>query len=474
MTHCTTDLLIKPILLTASEFSNFKACIAALDWGVLLESADTAHIDSRWSIYSAQPIATLQTFTNETQIVQNQHHSVHNQDPFELLSTLRSTLFEDITTEQYLPFTGGAVGYMAYELGYQIEQINNADKLQGLDLPVMAFGFYDWALVYDNQDAQFYLLSHKPKNSDQNVEDLWLDRFDWLKEQCDQRSSTPLFRLRESWSANMDKLVYQAKFKRIQDYILSGDCYQVNLAQRFEAAYQGDEYQAYQALFADNKPPFGAFLRLPSQVILSLSPERFLKLNKGIVESKPIKGTRPRCENKREDEVSRQALADSPKDRAENLMIVDLLRNDIGRVCDAGSVRVPTLFAIESFPAVHHLVSTVLGKLAAHCSTEDLLRACFPGGSITGAPKIRAMEIIAELEPNKRHTYCGSIGYINGSGQMDMNIAIRTLICDNHRIYCWAGGGLVADSIFEQEYQECFDKVSRILPCLSALNRNEV
>ncbi len=160
------------------------------------------------------------------------------------------------------------------------------------------------------------------------------------------------------------------------------------------------------------------------------------------------------------------------KNRAENLMIVDLLRNDIGRVCQAGSVSVPKLFDVESFPAVHHLVSTVLGKLATQYSSEDLLRACFPGGSITGAPKIRAMEIIAELEPNSRQLYCGSIGYINGDGQMDMNITIRTLICHKQKIYCWAGGGLVADSNVDQEYQECFDKVSKILPCLEALNKH--
>ncbi|MFT6985420.1 MAG: para-aminobenzoate synthetase component 1 [Psychromonas sp.] len=471
MTNCTANILIKPISLTHIEFSNLKHQIAGRDWGILLESADTAHIDSRWSIYSAQPIATLQTFNGITKVEQNNHCSEQKNDPFEILHSLRSALFHDTATD-HKPFTGGALGSIAYEQGYQFEKITDAHKPQGLNLPDMAIGFYDWALVYDNQDSQFHLIVHKTKDKVKKITDLWSARLTWLKKQSRIPPASARFKLDSSWSANMDKQLYRKKFNKIQNYILSGDCYQVNLAQRFQAAYQGDEYQAYQALFNDNKPPFGAFLRLPSQVILSLSPERFLKLHNGVVESKPIKGTRPRFKNAIQDKNSRQALIDSEKDRAENLMIVDLLRNDIGRVCEPGSVSVPKLFDLESFPAVHHLVSTVLGKLATNYSTEELLRVCFPGGSITGAPKIRAMEIIAELEPDRRHQYCGSIGYINGDGQMDTNISIRTLVCHKQKIFCWAGGGLVAESVFEQEYQECFDKVSKILPCLEALNNH--
>jgi len=473
MTNCTTNILIKPISLTQIEFSNLKNQLARRDWGILLESADTAHIDSRWSIYSGQPIATLQTFNGKTKVEQNKQCTVENDDPFAILNSLRTALFHDTSPDHSIPFTGGALGCIAYEQGYHCEKISGADKPQGLNLPDLAIGFYDWALIYDNQNSLFHLVQHKTKNSVREIDDLWQARLIWLKKQSRSNSISALFKLDSSWSTNMDRQLYQEKFTTIQNYILSGDCYQVNLAQRFQAAYQGDEYQAYQALFNDNQPPFGAFLRLPSQVILSLSPERFLKLHRGIVESKPIKGTRPRFKNAVQDQHSQQSLVDSEKDRAENLMIVDLLRNDIGRVCEAGSISVPKLFAVESFPAVHHLVSTVLGKLATNCSTEDLLRACFPGGSITGAPKIRAMEIIAELEPHRRHLYCGSIGYINGDGQMDMNIAIRTLLCHEQKIYCWAGGGLVAESVAEQEYQECFDKVSRILPCLEALNNTK-
>ena len=472
MTNCTTNILIKPISLTETEFSNIKNQIARHDWGVLLESADRDHIDSRWSIYSGQPIATLQTHNGKTKVLQNNHYSHQDDDPLKVLESLRTTLFHDCKADNDLPFTGGALGCMGYELGYRFEQVDNSKKPRGLNLPEMAIGLYDWALLYDIQTAKFDLLVHKTKNNGQCIEALWEARFDWLVKQSNNKSATPTFKLNSDWTSNMDKLSYQDKFNTIQNYILSGDCYQVNLAQRFQAAYQGDEYQAYQALLANNRPPFAAFLRLPEQTILSLSPERFLKLYKGIVESKPIKGTRPRFKNSQQDQESRQALLTSKKDRAENLMIVDLLRNDIGRVCLPGSVTVPKLFDIESFPAVHHLVSTVLGKLAPMHSSEDLLRACFPGGSITGAPKIRAMDIIAELEPNNRQLYCGSIGYINGNGDMDMNISIRTLVCHKQQIYCWAGGGLVADSNVDLEYQECFDKVSKILPCLAALNKH--
>ena len=471
MTNCTTNLLIKPISLSHTEFSQLKNSISQSEWGVLLESADSEYIDSRWSIYSAQPIATMQTDNGKTQICEANNYSETKKDPFLILEKLRRKFFQNVESNTELPFTGGVLGHIAYELGYQIEKINNCRKPQGLDLPDLAVGFYDWALLYDNQHAVFYLLIHKIKNSQQDIQALWEARHAWLKRQSKISVKVIDFRLRSDWTSNMSKLDYQERFNKIQNYILSGDCYEINLAQRFQASYQGNEFQAYQQLFEENRPPFAAFLRLPTQVVLSLSPERFLKLHNGTVESKPIKGTRPRFDDLEEDNKSRQSLFNSPKDRSENLMIVDLLRNDIGRVCQLGTVRVPKLFDIESFPAVHHLVSTVVGQLDKRNSCEDVLRACFPGGSITGAPKIRAMDIIAELEPHNRHLYCGSIGYINGNGDMDMNISIRSLVCHQNQIYCWAGGAVVADSKVDEEYQECFDKVSKILPSLATLNK---
>ncbi|WP_022941121.1 aminodeoxychorismate synthase component I [Psychromonas hadalis] len=479
MTNCPNNtninIQIKPISLTQTQFEQIKYNLSQYEWAIFLESADDTHIDSHYSIISAEPIATLQSFAGKNCFKMGARCERTKIDPFIILKEKREALFplHDMqhNKESKLPFLGGILGTLNYELGYQFEEIKNDQQPNGLSLPELSVGFYDWALIFDHKKSLFFLVTHPTIKQLKTSKEQWKSRFNWLMSHVKPHKTAQPFQLTNNWSANMDKQQYSEKFNKIQQYILSGDCYQVNLAQRFKASYQGDEYQAYQALLAENRPPFAAFLRLPEQVILSLSPERFLKLTDRIVETKPIKGTRPRFDDLTLDKQSQKALQQSEKDRSENLMIVDLLRNDIGRVCQAGSVKVPTLFEIESFPAVHHLVSTVIGKLDTCYGVEDLLRVCFPGGSITGAPKIRSMEIIAELEPDRRQSYCGSIGYISANGEMDMNIAIRTLVCFEGEIYCWAGGGLVADSQVDAEYQECFDKVSRILPCLTKLNK---
>ncbi|MEO7726326.1 MAG: aminodeoxychorismate synthase component I, partial [Burkholderiales bacterium] len=254
--------------------------------------------------------------------------------------------------------------------------------------------------------------------------------------------------------------------KRVLDYIQAGDCYQINLAQRFAAPATGDPWLAYQALRVINPAPYAAYLNTPHGQVLSASPERFLKLERRRVETKPIKGTRPRAGHPRVDAELAAELKASAKDRAENVMIVDLLRNDLSKNCEPGSVRVPRLFDVESFATVHHLVSTVTGTLRQGHDALDLLRGCFPGGSITGAPKLRAMQIIEELEPHRRGVYCGAIGYIGCDGNMDLNIAIRTLVYAGGSVRFWAGGGIVADSRLEDEYQETFDKAAAILKML--------
>lgn len=261
----------------------------------------------------------------------------------------------------------------------------------------------------------------------------------------------------------MTRAQYGEKFRQVQRYLHSGDCYQVNLAQRFQAHYQGDEWLAFVRLNHANRAPFSAFLRFEEGAILSLSPERFIQLENQHIQTRPIKGTLPRLDSPDADRLQAQTLANSPKDRAENLMIVDLMRNDIGRVAVPGSVNVPELFVVEPFPAVHHLVSTITAHLPETLHAADLLRAAFPGGSITGAPKVRAMEIIDELEPQRRNAWCGSIGYLSFCGNMDTSITIRTLTAVDGQIYCSAGGGIVADSQEDAEYQETFDKVNRIL-----------
>ena len=277
------------------------------------------------------------------------------------------------------------------------------------------------------------------------------------------------FKVVSAINSNMDKAFYTQAFNRIKQYLKDGDCYQVNLAQRFGARCEGDPWMAYQTLRELNAAPFSCYLNLPEVQILSSSPERFLKLTKGVVETKPIKGTRPRKQDDAEDRQQIKSLENSHKDRAENLMIVDLLRNDISKTCEKGSVKVPVIFDVESYATVHHLVSTVTGILADDQHALDLLKSCFPGGSITGAPKIRAMEIIEELEPNRRGVYCGAIGYIGFDGNMDTNIAIRTLVHSKNTIRFWAGGGIVNDSVMEEEYQESFDKAAAMLDLLQQL-----
>jgi para-aminobenzoate synthetase component I len=264
---------------------------------------------------------------------------------------------------------------------------------------------------------------------------------------------------------------YLDAVSRVREYILAGDIFQTNLSQRFEAPLHERPWDLYLRLRTRNAAPFAAYFDMPDGAILSASPERFLRADAtGRVETRPIKGTRPRGIGPEHDGALGQALTESPKDRAENLMIVDLMRNDLSRVCLPGTVRVPELFALERYATVHHLVSTVVGQLAPGTDAFDLLRAAFPGGSITGAPKVRAMEIIAELEPSQRSVYCGSIGYWSVTGALDTNIAIRTMIApaDRPRVYFNAGGGIVADSDPAQEYRETLDKARGMIDALAA------
>lgn len=435
--------------------------IEHLPWAMLLRSAADGHPNNRYDILVANPIATLLTHGSITTIAKkglNDHWQSQQftADPFSLLDEYQQTLLPPHTSIDDIPFIGGALGYFGYDLGRRVEQL---PLLAKHDIPTadMAIGLYEWAFIVDHQLQQAYFVGR-------NIE----HHQHWLEKQQIALPSD-LFSLTSSWQSNMTKASYIEKFKVIQEYLRSGDCYQINLAQRFRAQYQGSEWLAYQALEASNHAPFSAFIRTPEMALISISPERFLELNQNVIETKPIKGTRPRSKDTKQDIQLAEELKVAEKDQAENLMIVDLLRNDIGRVAKPGSVNVPELFSIESFPAVHHLVSTIRAILDKDYRGSDLLRACFPGGSITGAPKVRAMEIIEELEPHRRNAYCGSIGYISRCGRMDTNITIRTLVAHQESLYAWAGGGIVADSEAELEYQETLDKVSRILPTLSNL-----
>ncbi|MDA7745823.1 aminodeoxychorismate synthase component I [Psychromonas sp.] len=472
MTYRTTNVLIKPLVFSEKTILTLKQNLSSLNWSIFLESGSIEHIDSNWSIFTGKPIATITESDKGalfTDLLQANTLQM-DEDPLTAQSIVRQQIFHSEKTSDF-PFTGGVIAAYHYEMGEIFESLHQQEQNSGLDLGKYHCGFYDWAILYNLKTSQYFLMQHRTKNQVESIESLWDKRHQWIKSISNEMTAFSPFKLKNDWLAYANESEYRQSFNKIQEYILSGDCYQVNLAQRFQAQYQGNEYQAYQALLSENRAPFAAYIRLPEQVIISVSPERFLQSNNGKIQTKPIKGTMPRDSDPHIDLQNKQYLLSSEKDQSENLMIVDLLRNDIGRVCEPGSVQVPKLFDIESFPAVHHLVSTVTGMLDKQYTCEDLLRACFPGGSITGAPKIRSMEIISELEKVKREIYCGSIAYINGNGDMDSSITIRTLVCKDDHIYCWAGGGIVADSKVESEYQECFDKVSKILPILSTLNQ---
>jgi len=438
--------------------------LRALGDPVMLDSAhpQTDPRFGRYDIVAAAPDLVVRYNRGETAIRRQGLWQSVGGDPIALLKQLQAEIA--IAPDSHpLPFRTGLLGYFSYDLGRAFERMPNLAE-DDLSLPEMRVGRYLWAVVIDHDERRSHLLAH-PRADQRQVE--LIGRL--LREPTDF-TPTPPFRLTSDFESNLSADAYRHAFDRVQEYIRAGDCYQINLTQRWSANCEGDPFHAYRALRARATTPFGAYLESEDGAVLSLSPERFLKTSAhGEVETRPIKGTRPRGRTPEEDKALADELAQAEKDRAENLMIVDLLRNDLGKVCRAGSVKVPELFKIESYPNVHHLVSAVTGRLADGYTSLDLLRHCFPGGSITGAPKIRAMEIIDELEPQRRAIYCGSIGYIGADGAMDTSICIRTLLVENGRIYCSAGGGIVADSDVDAEYQESIDKVSNLLETVGSL-----
>ncbi len=358
---------------------------------------------------------------------------------------------------QDIPFCGGLLGHIDYDAG---TGLNKLPPHRGLDSSPVKLRAYEWAVVQDHLLKRAVLVALPRVSAKRRAELL-------LKLRQGTTAPPEPFHLGGNFQSNFSSEQYKTAFEAIQRYIHSGDCYQVNLAQRFSAPFEGDPWGAYRVLRTAAAAPFSAYIALPgNRAVMSLSPERFIALHGQHVEASPIKGTRPRYSDIAADALAANELRNSEKDRAENLMIVDLLRNDLGRSCVPGSIHVDRLFELQSFETVHHLVSTISGELRPDRSAWELLRDSFPGGSITGAPKRRAMEIIAELEPHPRQVYCGSMLYVSADGHMDSNIAIRTLLCDNKEVHCWGGGGIVSDSRCQSEYQETFDKVGKFLQVL--------
>jgi para-aminobenzoate synthetase component 1 len=443
------------------------AAFAADAQAALLESAAPGGERARYSFIAPEPFRVLRSKDGRIEI----DGRLVDGDPFAVLDReLRRHALAPLPGLP--PLQAGAVGYFGYELAQHLERVPQAAR-DDMCFPDMVVGFHDVILAVDHQDRRAWVVSSGlPATDEASRRQLAAARLQQILARLD--AAPPLGELprpaaRADIAANFTRAAYETAVQRVIDYILAGDIFQANLSQRFQAPMPADlsGFDLYRRLRAINPAPFAAMIKSEDVQIVSASPERFLTLRDGRVETCPIKGTRPRGATPEADRAFAAALLASDKDRAENVMIVDLLRNDLSRVCRDGTVEVPRLCELESFATVFHLVSTVTGILRPGLSAVDLLRACFPGGSITGAPKIRAMEIIAELEPTRRGPYCGSIGYVGFDGAMDSSIAIRTYAIKDGIVAFQAGGGIVADSRPADEYDETLAKARALIAALS-------
>jgi para-aminobenzoate synthetase component 1 len=425
----------------------------------------------RYSFLGSEPFLVISSRGSEITLIRGQEHEVQHGNPFDAIGKLLE-LYKLDHCPVPVPFLGGAVGYFSYDLCHFIERLPST-VIDDLKLPESYFAFYDVIMAFDHLAGKAYLIAtgfpemeegQRLRRARIRLEEMK----DWLRH---SHSVIAVSRSPEqsegiTLKSNFSPEEYIKAVNRVREYIAAGDVFQVNLSQRFEADLEIPPYELYKRLKTINPAPFASYLNFPGVAIVSASPERFLKVQGDRVETRPIKGTRPRGRDPVEDQSLAQELTHSIKDRAENLMIVDLERNDLGRVCRYGTVKVTELAILETFPTVFHLTSTVLGKLRRGKSNIDLLKATFPSGSITGAPKVRAMEIIDELEPTKRSVYTGSIGYLSFNENMDINIVIRTFLVKEGKAYFQVGGGIIYDSDSEAEYMETLDKAKALIQAL--------
>ncbi len=426
---------------------------------VFLDSASLMQDCGRYSFIAIDPFYTLQSKNDKID------------NPFQ---QLRDELkkFPLLFHEGMPPFQGGVVGYFAYDLCHHLEVLPLTTD--DMFFPDMVIGFYDLVMAFDHETQRAWIFSSGyPLQKKAERQKRAAQRCDWLYSELGKIPLMPDVSTAvcdaHQIVANFSQDTYEDAVRIVIEYILSGDIFEANISQRFKTELPPglSAFELYRRLRAINAAPFAAYLCFGDTVIASASPERFLKLADKQVETRPIKGTRPRGMNAEDDMQYANALLSSEKDHAENIMIVDLLRNDLSRVCENHSVQVPQLCGLESYATVHHLVSVVKGILKSEYDVIDLLQAAFPGGSITGAPKIRAMEIIAEIESNQRGPYCGSVGYIGFNGDFDSSIAIRTYAIKNNQVTFQVGGAVVADSNPRQEYIETLTKANALLRALT-------
>jgi len=423
---------------------------------MFLDSARDHQTLGRFSIIVSNPRLIIKSKGRDVYV----NDELIRENPFDVLRTLLKKYEKDY--ESSLPFIGGWVGYLSYDLKAFIEKLE-VTVSDDIDMPDMFFGLYDGGVIVDHQKNEVYI-------TDACIDEDFDNRMNRIIEIIESEKQVVTLKEHQNTSdikSNFERDDYENAISKVRDYIRSGDIYQANMTQRFVAPLRDHPFELYQKLRTLNPAPFASYIDFSSGYILSSSPERFIKVTDRIIETRPIKGTMPRSTDPEIDQKNREILENSKKDQSELLMIVDLERNDLSRIAKTGTVEVTELFKLESYATVHHLVATIQATVDDKYDLVDCLKATFPGGSITGAPKKRAMEIIDELEPTARGLYTGSIGYIDLNQNMDLNIVIRTFICKNKKAYFQAGGGIVWDSDPSSEYQESLDKAFALKKALN-------
>jgi para-aminobenzoate synthetase component 1 len=462
-----------PLIRTIPYMDPLKAFAPFADepFAILLDCPKPDTQRSRYAYICLSPFATITAWGADIRVDGEIGDAPEGGNPWDVLNQLTHR-FRSLPRPDMPPFQGGAVGMLGYELNRFVERLPSSPGTP-LACPDMAVGLYDLIIAFDCFAQRAWIVSSgHPEALPADQQRRARRRADWLEHELGHLAALHPVMPRDNGAradvhAELDRADYLDRIRRVKDYIFAGDIYQANFTQRFLARKPSDlaPFALYRRLRDRSHAPFSAYMCIdPATRLLSVSPERFLKVDRhGRIETRPIKGTRPRHPDPTEDQRLGDELLASDKDRAENLMIVDLLRNDLSRSAQPGSVTVPALNVLESFETVHHLVSTVEARLAPGISPIELLRRAFPGGSITGAPKIRAMEIISELEAAPRGPYCGSAFWLDFSGGLDSNILIRTVVTAGDDIIIQAGGGIVADSDPEAEYEECLVKARAMI-----------
>jgi para-aminobenzoate synthetase component 1 len=486
------DLLGRDVRLAVREvggaWRDVRRAIAASRGAWLLESALAGGPRGAWSFGGAAPLGIVRAFGDRIEVeplragAEFARRSLR-MDPFEALRALVPRAPRDPAIAP--PFAGGAVGWLGYELAAQVERVP-VRRAGGLGTPDAAWLLADRVLAFEHASGRLFACALGAESAAERSADRLADRV--ARGAADPFEAGPChagaavddgdgpepLRLRDvptglALGAFFDADAYAKAVTQIRDEILAGEVYQANLTHRLAARFGGDAWALYEALCARSPAPFAAYLDLAELIVVGSSPERFLRVEPdGWVESRPIKGTRPRGATPEADRCLRAELAASAKERAENAMIVDLVRNDLGRVCAPGSVAVPALCPIESYATLHQMVSTITGRLRPDRDRVDLLRAAFPPGSMTGAPKIAAIELLARLEPVPRGVYAGALGWLDARGGADLSVVIRTILCHGRRAWLHVGGGVVLDSDPRAEWQETLDKARAMLDALAA------